>query len=218
MIQRTYPEQLARVPYMKGYIYIAGGFGTVNRSTCGQKGSLVDNDPHFWTQPPTWGICRNDLRASANVDDVVFFVLPRNGRLPQSIFGYLTIERIITHSQAYATPSLKADDEQDAKGQHHCERDGRVQRPDRRDHEHIFHKIKLRYAVGNVSQSRLLTPAEICKLVPSFVEKISQVLGKSGSRPIDIISRWGAFLSPSQVNELLAWLKPDLTKGGLTRC
>jgi len=32
---------------MKGYIYIASAFETVNRSICGQKGSWVDNDPHF---------------------------------------------------------------------------------------------------------------------------------------------------------------------------
>jgi hypothetical protein len=65
---------------MKGYIYIASFFETVNRSSCGRKGSEVDNDPHFWTDPPTWGICRNDLRARADVGDFVFFVLPARGR------------------------------------------------------------------------------------------------------------------------------------------
>jgi hypothetical protein len=57
---------------VKGYIYIASAFETVNRSACGQKGSWVDNDPHFWTSPPTWGICRNDLRAGAEIGDFVF--------------------------------------------------------------------------------------------------------------------------------------------------
>ena len=65
---------------MKGYIYIASAFDTVNLSTCGQKGSWVDNDPHFWTYPPTWGICRNDIRAKAEEGDSIFFVLPRRGR------------------------------------------------------------------------------------------------------------------------------------------
>jgi len=27
----------------------------VNRSACGQKGASIDNDPHFWTGPLTWG-------------------------------------------------------------------------------------------------------------------------------------------------------------------
>jgi hypothetical protein len=76
---------------LKGYIYIASAFETVNRSVCGRKGSWVDNDPHFWTNPPTWGICRNDLRAGAEIGDYVFFVLPRRGRHPQMIFAYLKL-------------------------------------------------------------------------------------------------------------------------------
>src|SRR6266699_1847496 len=91
---------------MKGYIYIASAFETVNRSICGRHGSWVDNDPHYWSDPPTWGICRNDLRADAKKGDVVFFVLPRQGRYPPTIFGYLTIEKVVTHATAYYIPSL----------------------------------------------------------------------------------------------------------------
>jgi len=93
---------------MKGYIYTAGSFVTVNRSICGQKGSWIDNDPHFWTGPPTWGICRNDLRANVDPDDMIFFVLPLNGRHPQCMFAYLTIERVITHHVAYHDPLLRS--------------------------------------------------------------------------------------------------------------
>jgi hypothetical protein len=39
---------------MKGFIYIAGSFRTVRRTACGGDASWIDNDPHFWTQPPTW--------------------------------------------------------------------------------------------------------------------------------------------------------------------
>jgi|HubBroStandDraft_4_1064222.scaffolds.fasta_scaffold04340_5 hypothetical protein len=59
---------------MEGYIYIASAFETVNRSTCGPKGTRVDNDPRFWTSPPTWGICRNDIRAKADQGDFIFFI------------------------------------------------------------------------------------------------------------------------------------------------
>jgi hypothetical protein len=93
---------------VKGYIYIASAFETVNRSPCGQAGSWVDNDPHFWSAPPTWGICRNDLRAGAKVGDFVFFVLPRRGRHPQMIFGYLKITEKITHVEAFARSDLEA--------------------------------------------------------------------------------------------------------------
>ena len=193
---------------MKGYIYIAGAFETVNRSTCGRGHSWIDNDPHFWTQPPTWGICRNDLRAIANPNDVVFFVLPKNGRHPQMIFGYMTIESICTHIQAYGMPRLvsKRMSNHMPNGNIIVNATGGYNRFDGRVHKHIFHKIKRHYAIGYEHQSRFLTHSEICRLAPSFVGKIAQIIGKSGSRPIDIISRKGAILSPSQVYDLLAWL------------
>src|SRR5271166_2960005 len=93
---------------LKGYIYIASAFETVNRSACGQKGSWVDNDPHFWTSPPTWGICRSDLRARAEEGDVVFFVLPRRGKHPQMIFGYLRIGKIVSHVDAFQRLDLRS--------------------------------------------------------------------------------------------------------------
>lgn len=42
---------------MKGFIYIVSAFETVNRSASGQKRSWINNDTHFWTSSPTWGIC-----------------------------------------------------------------------------------------------------------------------------------------------------------------
>jgi hypothetical protein len=94
---------------MKGFIYIASAFHTVNHSKCGRGGSWIDNDPHFWTSPPTWGICRNDLRKRADPGDYIFFVLPRHCRHPQMIFGYLRIaEPKITHAAAYHRTNLKS--------------------------------------------------------------------------------------------------------------
>jgi hypothetical protein len=93
---------------MKGFIYIASAFHTVNRSKCGRGGSWVDNDPHFWTQPPTWGICRNDLRHRCDVGDYIFFVLPLHGRHPQMIFGHLRVAEKITHLDAYHRPDLRS--------------------------------------------------------------------------------------------------------------
>lgn len=193
---------------MRGYIYIAGSFKTVNRTTCGQRGSWVDNDPHFWTDPPTWGICRNDLRATAKEEDVVFFVLPKNGRHPQMILGYLTIEKIITHHQAFHTTCLhsKRMGNKLPNGNIIVNAHGAYNRFDAGVHKHKFNKIKDRYAVGDPAKSRILTHAEITKLAPSFLSTLARIVGKPGLRPIDIISRKGAVIPPSQVNELLVWL------------
>src|SRR5207302_3597272 len=107
--RRRVNSTVRRYSCMKGFIYIASAFHTVNRSKCGRGGSWVDNDPHFWTNPPTWGICRNDLRKRADPGDYIFFVLPRHGRHPQMIFGYLRIaEPKITHAAAYHRGDLKS--------------------------------------------------------------------------------------------------------------
>ncbi|WP_454914161.1 DUF2441 domain-containing protein [Variovorax gossypii] len=46
-------------------MYIANSFKTVGRTQRERGHWPVDNDPHFWSSPPTWGICRPDLRKKA---------------------------------------------------------------------------------------------------------------------------------------------------------
>lgn len=193
---------------MKGYIYIAGAFETVNRSVCGQKGSGVDNDPHFWTQPPTWGICRNDLRSTSEPGDVIFFVLPIKGRHPQMVFAYLTIKEIITHSQAHSIANLasKRMGDKIPNGNIIVDATGRYNEFDGGVHKHKFHKVKQHYVIGDPRTSRMLSPSEINRLAPSFVARLSKILGRSGRRPFDIISRRGRILTQSQVQELLVWI------------
>ncbi|OQA34011.1 MAG: hypothetical protein BWY57_00808 [Betaproteobacteria bacterium ADurb.Bin341] len=197
---------------MKGYIYIASAFGTVNRSPCGQAGSSIDNDPHFWTSPPTWGICRNDLRAGANVGDFVFFVLPRHGRHPQMIFAYLRIAEKITHVEAFARPSLllKRMGDKVPNGNIIVDSTGGYNKLDYDKHLYKFDKIKNHYAVGDETASRMLTSKEIQALAPQFVSTLSSIVGVSGSRAIDIISRKGRILTARQVRLLLRWLRRQI--------
>lgn len=193
---------------MKGYIYIASSFETVNRSACGQSGSWIDNDPHFWTSPPTWGICRPDLRAGAREGDVVFFALPKNGRHPQSIFAYLTIEKIVSHSEAFRDMKLlsKQMGNKTPNGNIIVNKNGLYNRFDSGAHLRNFEKIKRHYAVGKIAESRMLSHHEIQRLAPSFIEQLSLIMGKQGKSAFDIISRKGRKLSPDQVQALLTWI------------
>ena len=196
------------ISIMKGYIYIASAFETVNRSACGQKGSWIDNDPHFWTSPPTWGICRNDLRAKADPGDVIFFVLPSRGRHPQMIFGFLKIAEIISHKEAFARVELecKRMGSKMPNGNIIVDARGRYNRFDGGAHHHKFEKIKLHYAIGDESGSRMLTAAEIQHFLPTFIPTLSSVLRVNGTRAIELISRKGRRLDDRQVRELLSWL------------
>jgi hypothetical protein len=193
---------------VKGYIYIASAFETVNRSVCGQKGSWVDNDPHFWTSPPTWGICRNDLRAGADIGDFVFFVLPRRGRHPQMIFGFLKIVEKISHIEAFPRGDLRSKrmGNKMPNGNIIVDATGGYNRFDAGAHRHMFDKIKRHYVVGSEADSRMLTSEEILRLAPKFVKTLGSILGIHGGRAFDIISRKGRVLTARQVKSLLAWL------------
>ena len=193
---------------MKGYIYIASAFETVNRSVCGQRGSWVDNDPHFWTAPPTWGICRNDLRAGADIGDFVFFVLPRRGRHPQMIFGHLKIAEKISHVDAFRRADLRSKrmGNKTPNGNIIVDAAGGYNRFDGGAHRYKFEKIKRHYVIGAERESRLLSSEEIRRFAPRFLETLGSILGVHGDRAIDIISRKGRLLTARQVKLLLAWL------------
>jgi hypothetical protein len=194
---------------MKGYIYIASAFETVNRSSGGQKGSWVDNDPHCWTSPPTWGICRNDIRAKAEEGDFIFFVLPRCGRHPQMNFGFLKIEEKISHLEAFSRADLRSKrmGNKMPNGNIIVEAEGKYNRFDGGVHRHKFEKIRRHYAIGSEDGSRMLTAKQVRRLAPEFLGKLDAIIGIRGDRAIDIISRMGRTLSGRQVKSLLRWLK-----------
>jgi len=193
---------------MKGIIYIAGSFETVRSATCGRGKEWIDNDPHFWTIPPTWGICRNDLRRKAEPGDIVFYVLPMHAKHPQCIFGYIKINEIITHVQAWHQPNLRSKrmGNKNPNGNIIVTSDGTYNRYDAGAHLHMFERVKGRYAVGDIKHSRLLSAEEIERLAPDFVRTLSRVMGGAGNRAIDFISRAGSILNEKQVNQLLIWI------------
>src|SRR3989338_2595872 len=91
---------------IQGFIYIASAFESLTPSGC-VDGEEVDNDPHLWSEPYTWGICRPDIRNRVKGGDYVFFVLGSKAKLPQMIFSYIRVAEIITHYQAFQRPRLE---------------------------------------------------------------------------------------------------------------
>jgi hypothetical protein len=196
---------------VKGFIYIASAFHTVNRSKCGQGGQWVDNDPHFWNEPPTWGICRNDLRRLCRNGDYIFFVLPRRGRHPQMIFGYIRVEEKISHLAAYHRADLrqKRMGNKNPNGNIIVDAKGRYNRFDAGVHQPQFDRLKKEYVLGDPANSRMLDDRGIRTLAPSFLSTLRSIIGIEGARAIDIISRRGRELTDAQVKRLLAWLSTD---------
>jgi hypothetical protein len=190
-------------------MYIAGSFHTVRRSACGGGREWIDNDPHFWTTPPTWGICRNDLRRRAENGDYIFFVLPKSAKHPQCIFGYLKLEEKVSHCSAFARHSLRSKrmGNKSPNGNILVDEFGRYNRFDGGAHRHMFDRVKSEYAIGDSMNSRLLTANEIERLAPDFMNMLQRTFRETrATTPIAIISRYGRTLSPAQVRSVLEWV------------
>ena len=194
-----------------GMMYIANSFKTVARTQRERERWPVDNDPHFWSSPPTWGICRPDLRKKTARGQTIFFVLSKHAQHPQMIFGYMRIEEVVSHLVAYRKLPQKrmrglwpdGNIIVNAAGGYNS-RDGGV-------HEHNFRKIRSRYAIGDPAVSRFLTPQQIAAKAPQFLAILKQVFGGKGDRAIDFISRAGRqALTAEQVQALKSWIDSGL--------
>lgn len=197
---------------MASHMYIAGSFGKGKRGGCGNCGGgdqCPDNDPHFWTDPPTWGICRPDLRERTDKGEYVFFVSPKNGRgYPQTIFAYMKIADKITHFKAYKRSNLhsKRMSKKMPNGNIIVNGRGGYNKYDRGVHRKRFERIKANYAIGDPKDSRFLGKDEMDRLAPYFLETLKSITGKQGSRAVDIISRYGLRLDNQQAQQLIAWI------------
>ena len=191
---------------IQGYIYIASAFESLTPSGC-LDGEEVDNDPHLWTNPYTWGICRPDIRNRVKEGDYVFFVLGSRANLPQMIFAFIRVAEIITHYQAYHKAGLETKRMTGKKleGNILCNSDGDYNPFDNGLHQTTFDKRKLKYVIADMENSKFLTPQEIKSKSKDFVKELNRILYKNGSTAIEIITRAGQSLTEEQTKELLKW-------------
>ncbi len=164
---------------MQGRIYISGAFTTVNRAKCGGGVGWLDNDPHLWSQPPTWGICRTDIRRVINIGDCIFFVLPKASELPQMVYGYFKVREKITHMEAFARPALrhKRMGHKNPNGNIIVAADGHYNRFDGGVHKDRFDEIKRYYIIGDKAESKFLSEDRIRQLAQEFVAVLNNIFG-----------------------------------------
>jgi hypothetical protein len=193
---------------MEGRIYISGAFTTINCSNCGGK-EWLDNDPHLWSDPPTWGICRTDFRRVVKKGDYIFFVLPKKSELPQMIYGYLRVLEKITHIEAYHRPELrhKRMANKNPNGNIIVDADGNYNRFDKGVHKDRFEQIKQYYVVGDRRESEFLTEDHIKQFAPEFLAVLNATFGTHNDSVFGIIGRKGRRLTEKQVANLLTWLR-----------
>ncbi len=202
----------------KGYIYIAGYFLATGRSSCGEGPGRIDNDPNFWDgppTPPTWGICRPDLRERVTDGDYVFFVSPRRSALGQTVFGYMQVLEDTDHATAFHRPELRPKRMRVGKnpnGNILVTGQGKYNRKaDAGAHEHNFERIQAHYVIGNPQSSwfGLLdaeTRANLSQKAVEFPRVLREVFDLPGERPIDIITRAGKEMNQAEVEALRRWV------------
>jgi hypothetical protein len=193
---------------MAGRIYISSAFKSLSYAQCKPNEEWLDNDPHFWKSPPTWGICRTDYRKTCNVGDYVFFVLPkRSSAKIQCIYGYIKVLKKITHAEAYVEFPNKRMGNKNPNGNIIVDKLGNYNTFDNYVHFNNFDWIKKYYLVGDANNSRLLDEAEINVLSESFNSALNRIFKTKSKSNFEIISRKGRVLTNNQVKELLLWIK-----------
>jgi len=172
----------------------------------------VDTDPHFWNDPPTWGICRADIRRNVEKQDYVFFTSSASGsNFPQMIFGYMKIKKVIDHHKAFIEfPQKRMRVGAKINGNVLVDCSGNYHPGDLGAHEDRFPEFVKHYAVGFKGQSRMLSLDEIRAKAPQFVPTLQKIFGTTKSKAHRIIGQGGRKMTYQQTQDLLTWLNHDI--------
>jgi len=195
---------------MGGRIYISSALVNTRITKCKIGDKWRENDPHFWSLPPTWGICRTDFRRSIKPGEYIFFVLPKNADLPQMIYAYFKVEEQISHEEAYIRfPKKRMHKNFNKNGNIIVDEFGRYNKYDLNIHKDRFDSIREYYLLGEEIESEFLlrNPDKIIKLSKSFLKILGKVFGTQRESVYGYLTRKGRRLDDEQVEILLEFLK-----------
>jgi hypothetical protein len=184
---------------MKGYIYITGsGADPAARQNL--------NDPLF-TRVPTLGACMPNIRRLVMPGDFIFVISGKVPGIQQYVVGGMRVAEKISALAAYKRfpeNRLALDAEGRVQGNVVVTSRGAQHPLDHHKAATFAERVK-NFVVGDQSVA-LKADREVAMGRAQTLGKLSTVLGKSGNRAIDIVSRWSK-LDEKQAHELLDWLK-----------
>jgi len=184
---------------MSDYIYITG-----TGTDPGAYGNL--NDPVFGDSA-SLGACMPNIRRCVDIGDHIFVISGSSHGVQQYIVGGMEVAEKISVIEAYERfPDNRLHIGEDGllKGNIIVNPDGSQHALDKHDASTFENRIK-NFVVG-VNPVSLETREEIELGRRGTLEKLSDIFGKKGNRPIDIMGRW-AKLESEQSADLLDWLK-----------
>ena len=184
---------------MKGYIYITG---------TGADPAGLDNisDPLF-AEVPTLGACMTNLRSFVDIGDYLFVVSGKTKNLAQYVFGGMRVAEKIDHLAAYGRfPQNRLRRREDGiiVGNVIVDSKGKKHPLDHHSEEGFQRRIK-NFIVGAVPIA-IHSPREVELARQQTLNKLSDIIGKKGNRPFDILGRQRK-LSEHQIEQMVSWLK-----------
>jgi hypothetical protein len=154
---------------------------------------------------PTLGACRPDVRKQLSQRDHIFVISGKVPVAPQFVMAGFEVAAKMDAKTAYEQfPEhrlhLLPDGQLD--GNIIVGADGKQHELD--DHNSFDERIK-NYVVGT-NMLALTTSAEIAKGREETLEALCDILRKRGTKPFDVVGRFGTTLNEKQILELRAWL------------
>ncbi len=161
-------------------------------------------DPYLGPSP-TMGACRPDIRSRLVVGDHIFVI---SGKVPgamQFVMGGFEIDTKLPAAEAFRQfpqHRLRRRSDGQLAGNIIVDEAGRQHELD--DHRNFDSRVK-DYVIGR-NLIALTTPQEIARGRSETLAVLRDVLKKGGESPIEIVGRFGATLTETQVVELRRWL------------
>ena len=171
-----------------------------------QHGKAV-TDPYLG-HPPTLGACRPDLREKLQIDDHIFVISGKVHGHSQFIMATFQVDEKLHASEAFGRfpeMRLNRNDDGEITGNIIVGSDGRQYALDHHSKETFENRLS-NFIVGK----NLISPTSrtsVDRARNETLNVLQDTLGKSGARPIDIVTRYGAHLDAEQVMELRSWIE-----------
>lgn len=163
-------------------------------------------DPYLYKDSPSIGACRPDVREKVKKGDHIFVISGKVEQAPQLVLGGFEIEEKMHAREAFKLfPQQRLHKREDGQLDGNIIVNGRGAQHRFDNHSNFTRRIN-NYIIGTNCLT-LLKPAEMALGRTETLEALRDILKKKGARPIDVVGRWGSWLTETQIMQLRDWLR-----------
>ena len=169
-----------------------------------ERGKFV-KDP-FLGEDPSLGACRPDIRKRVGPGDYIFTVSGKIPEAPQFVMGGFEVAEKVSASEAFKRfPEQRLHRRPDGQLAGNVIVNSRGQQHPLDNHSNFARRLS-DYVIGK-NGIALVTPGEIARGRSETLDILRDILKREGSKPADIITRFGCELDEDQAHRLYAWLR-----------